>query len=462
MPEGMPDGMPQMPGGGFSFPGGSFPGSSNTSDSSGSESSFSPPSGGFPGQSGGSEGGFGGGFGGFNFGMGSSDVKLVYSDDDPDSYSNIFNNAKTNISNRDKTRLISSLKKLNEGEDLDNVVNKDEVITYLAVHNFLCNDDSYTGMMVHNYYLYEENGKLTILPWDYNLAFGGFSSGSDASSTVNSPIDSPVTGGTADSRPLIGWIFQDEESLSAYHEAYDRFISKCIESGWLEEEITRVQEMIAPYVESDPSAFYSAEEFEKAVSTLKIFCAKRGESIRGQLNGTIPSTTQGQREKSDTLIVASEITISDMGKMDNGGNQGGGGGGPSMPGGTGGFNPFSAQSGNSQMPSGFTPPSGFTTSSGSTPSSGSTASDAQNGSTEAAGSVTPTDIQSESTAAGGSSAGPSMGGGPSGGGPGEGGFPGGDFPERTDNTGPWIEVGVCALLLLIALLILRKTRSHNA
>ena len=36
----------------------------------------------------------------------------------------------------------------------------DAVIRYMAVHNFLCNDDSYTGMMVHNYYLYEEDGVL--------------------------------------------------------------------------------------------------------------------------------------------------------------------------------------------------------------------------------------------------------------------------------------------------------------
>ena len=28
-------------------------------------------------------------------------------------------------------------------------------------------------VMVHNYYLYEEKGKLSIIPWDYNLAFGG-------------------------------------------------------------------------------------------------------------------------------------------------------------------------------------------------------------------------------------------------------------------------------------------------
>lgn len=52
----------------------------------------------------------GGGMGG----MGSSDVSLIYSDDEYSSYSNIFDNAKTDISDKDKDRLIASLKKLNE------------------------------------------------------------------------------------------------------------------------------------------------------------------------------------------------------------------------------------------------------------------------------------------------------------------------------------------------------------
>lgn len=31
--------------------------------------------------------------------------------------------------------------------------NVDEVIRYFVVHNFTCNFDSYTGSMIHNYYL---------------------------------------------------------------------------------------------------------------------------------------------------------------------------------------------------------------------------------------------------------------------------------------------------------------------
>ena len=54
--------------------------------------------------------------------MGSDDVCLVYTDDEYESYSNIFNNAKTDVSNSDKDRLIAALKALGEGGDVSDCV----------------------------------------------------------------------------------------------------------------------------------------------------------------------------------------------------------------------------------------------------------------------------------------------------------------------------------------------------
>ena len=90
----------------------------------------------------------------------------------------------------------------------------DEVIRYFVVHNFVCNFDSYTGSMIHNYYLYEEDGQLSMIPWDYNLAFGGFQGGQDATSMVNYPIDTPVSGGTVDSRPMLAWFLRAKSTPS--------------------------------------------------------------------------------------------------------------------------------------------------------------------------------------------------------------------------------------------------------
>ncbi len=259
---------------------------------------------------------------------GSSDVLLQYTDDASDSYINIFDNAKTYITDTDKKRLIASLKKLGQGEDIEHVVDVEAVIRYFVVHNFVCNFDSYTGSMVHNYYLYEKDGQLSMIPWDYNLAFGGFEAqsdadgngGSNANSMVNFPIDSPVSGGSVEERPMLAWIFNNEEYTEMYHRYFQEFLDSHFADGsfsnsYFEEMISSVKEMIAPYVEKDPTKFCSYEEFEKGSDTLKQFCLLRAESIRGQLAGTIPSTSEGQQQDKTALVDASGISISDMGTM---------------------------------------------------------------------------------------------------------------------------------------------------
>lgn len=268
----------------------------------------------------------GGGPGNFGGGMGSDDTKLKYINDEPDSYSNIFDNAKTNITEADKTRLIESLRKLSANEDIESVVDTDEFIRYLVVHNFLCNGDSYTGSMVHNYYLYEKDGQLSMLPWDYNLSFGGFSqggfggNGSGATDTVNSPIDSPVSGELSD-RPMVAWIFADEAYTEQYHQYYAEFLRRAQADGGIADTIVTTAELITPYVERDPTKFCTLEEFQIGIQTLRDFCELRLESIEGQLDGSIPSTSEGQ-QNSAALVDASGIELSDMGSMNHGGGPG--------------------------------------------------------------------------------------------------------------------------------------------
>ena len=265
------------------------------------------------------EGGNPKGPGGGPGGMGSDDVALIYSGDDYDSYPNIFGNAKTEISRADKDRLIASLKKLAQGEDIESIVDVEAVARYFVVHNFVCNFDSYTGSLMHNYYLYEKDGKLSMVPWDYNLAFGGFGDGTDAKAMVNYPIDSPLSGASLAERPMLAWIFASEEYTEMYHQYFQEFLDSYFASGYFEEMISSVKEMIAPYVEKDPTKFCTFEAFEKGVSTLEEFCLLRAQSISGQLAGTIPATLEAQAADSKALVEASGISLSDMGSMGQGG-----------------------------------------------------------------------------------------------------------------------------------------------
>lgn len=244
-----------------------------------------------------------------------SDVSLIYTDDEYENYSNIFENAKTNITDSDKDRLIASLKQLNESKDIADIVDADAVIRYFVVHNFVLNFDSYTGAMIHNYYLYEKNGQLSMVPWDYNLAFGGFMPESDATALINYPIDTPVSGGTIDSRPMLAWIFDNEEYTEQYHRYFSEFISEYFDNGRFADMIDSLSEMISPYVEKDTTKFCTYQEFQEGVSTLKEFCILRAQSINGQLNGSIPSTDTKQAEDGSSLIDGSHLSISAMGGM---------------------------------------------------------------------------------------------------------------------------------------------------
>ena len=248
----------------------------------------------------------GGGSGSGGFG-GAADVKLQYIDDDPESYPYIFESAKTDVTRQDQARLIEALRKLSEREDLEATLDTEEVLRYFVSHIFTCNSDSYTGSMIHNYYLYEENGQLSMIPWDYNLAFG--QQGSGAARVVNDPIDTP-TSSSLESLPMISWIFDGGTYQDRYHTLYREFLAQFIDSGWIDELIEETRALLAPYVERDPRSFCTPSQFQSALDELKLFCSLRGQSIRGQLDGTIPSTTEGQKADSSALIDTSALSSS--------------------------------------------------------------------------------------------------------------------------------------------------------
>lgn len=308
--------------------------------------------------------------------MGSSgnDVALIYTDDSYDSYSHIFDGAITDISNSDKDRLISSIKQLNAGENLEEVVNIDEVLRYFVVHNYLLNFDSYTGSMMHNYYLYENNGQLSMIAWDYNLSFGAFAGGmggggftqeaagadgtadnasagpaatvsaDSATTQINYPIDTPVSGTTLEDRPLLGKLLSNETYLEKYHTLFSQFISEYFDSGEFEQEMDRIIALISPYVEKDPSAFCTYEAFLTASQNLKEFCLLRTQSVKGQLDGSIPSTSEGQSADSSSFVDGSSIDFTSLGSSSTGfgGDRGGMGNGN---------NPFgNSNSANTQNP----------------------------------------------------------------------------------------------------------------
>ena len=77
------------------------------------------------------------------------------------------------------TDLVNMIDKLNNTPsgtfkaEAERVINIDRALWNLALHNLLINSDDYMGAG-HNYYMYFDptDGRMNMLPWDMNEAFG--------------------------------------------------------------------------------------------------------------------------------------------------------------------------------------------------------------------------------------------------------------------------------------------------
>lgn len=256
---------------------------------------------------------------------GNGGADLNYTDDDLDSYSTIWDGEITDTDEKDHKRVVEALKNISEGTDLETYMDIDNILKYMAVHTFVVNDDSLSGTMAHNYYLYEYNGRLNILPWDYNLAFGGMSMGgkmggqsSGATSVINDAIDTPFS-----ITDFFDALLENEEYLEQYHGYLNELVEKYVNGGEFEKTYERIRSQIDDLVGNDPTAFYSYEEYEEAANMLIEVVQLRAKSVSGQLAGTIPSTDEGQQQDSSNLIDGSDIDLSIMGSFSGGGGKNG-------------------------------------------------------------------------------------------------------------------------------------------
>ncbi len=112
---------------------------------------------------------------GFLFKPDGTGSDLKYISDNIADYTGI--GLKTNEDNVENSKLTEMLDAINNGGDIEKYIDVDEMLRYFAVNTALVNLDSYQGNMKHNYYLYENNGVFSIIPWDYNMSFGGFGAG---------------------------------------------------------------------------------------------------------------------------------------------------------------------------------------------------------------------------------------------------------------------------------------------
>ena len=138
--------------------------------------------------------------------------------------------------------------------------------------------------------------------------------GNDASSVINSAIDNAFS-----ETEFFDTLMENETYHSQYYEYLQQLVDEYINGGGFDAFYERVRSQIDELVESDPTAFYSYEDYQTASDMLYQVVKSRGESIQGQIDGTIPSTEEEQRSNTETLVDTSGLDLSVMGSMNAGG-----------------------------------------------------------------------------------------------------------------------------------------------
>lgn len=243
-------------------------------------------------------------------GMGGTGADLVYRGDDISAYTNL--NLKTNLESSDGSEIIALMKALESGEGLEEVLDLENALKYIAANVALANFDSYLGGTTHNYYLYEENGVFSVIPWDLNLAFGGFGGSKvDIYEPASSGMgggpggkggEMPVFGGS-EGKPLVDTLLADETYLAMYEGYLQEMTDTYLTEAYMAAKVMEIHDLIAPYVKQDATAFYSYEEFEQSCSvdpedpySLVYYAVNMAESIRTQIAGGEPTFDTGSMQ----------------------------------------------------------------------------------------------------------------------------------------------------------------------
>ncbi|WP_107602672.1 CotH kinase family protein [Clostridioides difficile] len=236
---------------------------------------------------------------------------LQYKGDDPENYSNLI--VESDKKTADWSKITKLLKSLDTGEDIEKYLDVDSVLKNIAINTALLNLDSYQGSFAQNYYLYEQDGVFSMLPWDFNMSFGGFSGFGGGSQSI--AIDEPTTGNLED-RPLISSLLKNETYKTKYHKYLEEIVTKYLDSDYLENMTTKLYNLIASYVKEDPTAFYTYEEFEKNItSSIEDSSDNKGFGNKGFDRN---NSNNNSGNKSDEKEVTAELTLSEVKtNMDN-------------------------------------------------------------------------------------------------------------------------------------------------
>ncbi len=176
---------------------------------------------------------------------------------------------------------------------LEGVFNVNLFLRWLAVNTSIINYDTY-GWVTKNHYLYQDlanGGRLTYIPWDFNLSLGGYN-------MFNIPIPSLSLSEISKQWPLIRFLMDDPVYKNIYHQEMQAALIGCFNQTTVTAEIRQFHDLIRPYVvgTGGESGTYSyltngATEFDNSFTTLLNHIVTRNTAVQNYLASVIVTPT---------------------------------------------------------------------------------------------------------------------------------------------------------------------------
>ena len=177
---------------------------------------------------------------------------------------------KTNENNPGYAALFKFLEVLNKEPDatfpqeIEKMLDVDQDLRFLAVSALILHLDNHIGIG-HNTYLYEVDGKFTVLPWDTNMAFGTFNQGIRKDGVINYYIDEP-TAGPVKRYPLVYRLLSYEPYLEKYRVYLKEALDGPFSLDVILPRIDQLVEIVRPYAKADTEMFYSYKDWERCIT----------------------------------------------------------------------------------------------------------------------------------------------------------------------------------------------------
>ncbi len=157
----------------------------------------------------------------------------------------------------------------NDNENIEEVLNVDRHLWFLAFQNLLVNLDGPINNP-QNYYMYQDgNGRMNPIPWDFNESFGIFAmlQSSGQLSTYQLQQLNPFVNINESDYPIIGEILSNPVYRKMYAAHMKTILEENFDNGWYEDRAYEIQDIIDDDVQADENKFYTYNNFINNVNS---------------------------------------------------------------------------------------------------------------------------------------------------------------------------------------------------